>query len=118
MIFTLSDPVFLGRIASQVGPSFTVSIADSDGVLTATVTEISATGTAGYSYDWRRDGVSLGAADATTYDTTGTPGLYTVRVTGTDDSGARAVNSNIIEIGGAAPAGFSNGFSNGFEVAA
>lgn len=118
MIFNLSDIVFLGRIAPQTGPVFTVSIAEAANVLTATVSEASATGTAIYSYDWRRDGVSLGVADATTYDTTGTAGVYSVRVTGTDDTGARAVISNAVTVGAAAPAGFSDGFSNGFEVAA
>jgi len=83
------------------GPIFTVSIAEAAGVLTTTVTTLSATGTPAYSYDWRRGGVSLGAPDAATYDTEGTPGLYTVRVTGTDDAGSRAVTSNAIDAGAA-----------------
>jgi hypothetical protein len=94
----LRSPTFLAAVGGAAGPSFSVTIAGS-GVLTATVDETSATGTASYAYDWRRHGVSLGAADAATYDTAGTPGLYTVRVTGTDDAGSRARLSNAIQIG-------------------
>jgi hypothetical protein len=112
----LLTPWGLAALGANLGPSFTVSIAATADVLTATVTTLSATGTPAYAYDWRRGGVSLGAADAATYDTTGTPGVYTVRVTGTDDVGSRAVTSNAIEIGAALSGGFSNGFSSGFDV--
>ena len=95
----LLTPWGLASLGAEVGPQFTVTIAEAAGVLTATVDETSATGTASYAYDWRRHGVSLGAADAATYDTAGTPGLYTVRVTGTDDAGSRARLSNAIQIG-------------------
>jgi hypothetical protein len=97
----IRSPAFLAAVGGAAGPSFSVTIAGS-GVLTATVTTISATGAPAYAYDWRRDGVSLGATDAATYDTAGTPGLYTVRVTGTDDAGSRARLSNAIQIGAVA----------------
>jgi len=93
------DLFFLAGGGSEIlGPSFTVSIAEDAGVLTATVSEISATGTASYSYDWRKDGISLGAADQVTYDTSDDPGAYSVRVTGTDDAGSVVRNSNTITI--------------------
>jgi hypothetical protein len=95
---SLHDPVFL-TLLRPAGPTFTVAIAEASGVLTATVTTLSAAGTPAYSFDWRRGGVTLGAADAATYDTAGVNGLYTVEVTGTDDAGIRFVNSNTILIG-------------------
>ena len=67
--------------------------------LTCAVTA-TGTGTVSYAYDWRKGGVTLGAANQATYTVqiTDDGTTITCRVTATDDNGTRSATSNSLPI--------------------
>lgn len=89
-------------------------------VLTSSTGTWTGTGVISYTYQWRRNGISVPGETSSTYTILELDegAILSCRVTATDDVGSKGANSNNVIIPGDAVGAFSSAFNSAFNVAA